>query len=535
MVDVTVEDLAAVGLVRDQPGYKLHPSAWTYAENIRFNDKRAKALSGTSSAYGALLGKPYFLMPAIGSGGTKFTIYSDLVKVYATDGTAHAEITGATTPAATAAKNWSGCTLGGIPIISDGATAPQTWVPNLANDLANLTNWPVNSFARVIRAFGPNLVALGPKFGGVQYPHGILWSHPADPGAYPSSWDITDPTKDAGLTELSDAWAGTVQDGVMLGGQMFIYKERATWAMRRVGGQKIFDFLPYMETSGILGPRCAALTGDGKWHFVASGDNVLVHNGSNTIIPLLDDRMRKTVFNAIDSANFANSFVFAHPTQNEMWFCYPENGATAPTRALIWNYKQGGIQEGELGTLAEATVHFQCAVSGDVSASGLGIWSALTDTWDALTPSWSSTARQQLLIGNTVGSLIEIMDTSASRSGTAYKTTLQRLGIGLIGMRAANSQNAKGVLVTDFTKSKFVSRIWIDAEGQSFNVRLGQQANVDGPVTWTDPSLFTPGTDKFLDFEVTGMALAVEFSHPTRSGWEILSYKFEMFVNGRFA
>lgn len=534
MADFTIEDLASVGLVRDQPGYKLHQSAWTQAENIRFADKRVKSLSGTSQAFGSLSGKPYFMLPAIGAGGTRFTIYGDLTKVYATDGTTHAEITGATTPAATAAKSWSGCTLGGIPVISEGTKAPQTWVPNLANDLADLTNWPANSAAKIIRAFGPYLMAFGPKKGGTTYPHGIWWSHPADPGAYPSSWDETDETKDAGFVELSDADAGTIQDAMMLRGQMYIYKENATWVMRLVGGKAIFSLDSFLERSGIFSTRCVGMTGDGRWHFVVTGDNVIVHNGSSTVLPLLDDRMRRTLFNAIDSTHYDNSFVFTNPNANEMWFCYPEVGSTQPTRALIWNYVQGKISEGQLGALSEATVSHVCAAIGDVSTAGLGIWSALSSTWDDLAYQWSTTARRQVLLGDIANTKIHVLDASMTRSGSAYTCTLQRTGIGLIGIRSQNSANMAGTLVTDFTKQKLVTRIWCDAMGTAFRVRLGAQSRVNGPVTWAGYKTFTPGTDLYLDFVVQGLAIAVEFSSITGSGWELLSYKLEQTVLGRF-
>src|SRR5258706_476813 len=80
-------------------------------------------------------------------------------------------------------------------------------------------------FAKIIRSFGPYLLALNVTKGANIYPHMVKWGHPADPGSVPSSWDETDETKDTGEKDLPDVTAGVIQDGLPLQGNFYVYKE----------------------------------------------------------------------------------------------------------------------------------------------------------------------------------------------------------------------------------------------------------------------------------------------------------------------
>jgi hypothetical protein len=341
MPEIEIGDLNTVGLIRDQEGNWLPPEALTFAMNMRSVPDGMERIGGQLSVFGTPPVPPHFAM-VVQSSTNVFWLYTSLNKAYVWNGSTHSDITrllGDYTASET--RQWNGTLLGGVPILNDGQDDPQYWSAlNPATKLAILPNWLPNTKCAVMRSFGPYLIALNTLEGGVNFPHTLIWSHPADPGTVPASWDFTDPTRDAGRSQLPDVGAGVIMDGLPLRGHFYIYKEGSTWRMTQVGGQFVFNFDTFLETSGILGPRCVCLTGDGQNHVVATQDDIIVHNG-NTANSILTNRYKKYLANAIDTNNFRNSFIFANPFRDEVIFCYPEAGFLNPNRALIWNYKNG--------------------------------------------------------------------------------------------------------------------------------------------------------------------------------------------------
>ena len=354
MAEFDINDIASIGSVRDVPPHMLPPEAWTLALNMRYVDEGLEALEGWAQVFGTPLFPPHFSMP-VAAPAQNYWLYTSLDHAAAYDGTTHADITrlsGIYT--ANGSWEWNGTMLGGIAIVNNGNDAPQYWpTATLATKLANLPNFsgytsvlpvsPVTTHvvrAKVIRAFGPFLIAIYITDNGVTYPHRLRWSHPADPGGVPISWDVTDPTKDTGELDLPDVASGVLLDALPLGSNMYLYKEASIWKMRFVGGQQIFDIgqAAWIATLGLLAPRCVCLTGDGQKHVLATQDDIIWHNG-NTIQSILSRKQRRRLQNDMDTNNFHRSFMFANPFNNEVWFCYPSQGNIEPDRALIMNSK----------------------------------------------------------------------------------------------------------------------------------------------------------------------------------------------------
>jgi len=336
----------------------------------------------------------------------------------------------------------------------------------------------------------------------------------------PSSWDITDPTKDAGETDLPDVYAGLIRDGLPLRGNFYIYKDGSIWRMAFVGGAFKYNFQVFSETAGILAPRCATLVTDGTQHVVATQDDVISHNG-NSVQSLLDRRMRRTLFNAIDNTNYANSFMFTNPFSNEIWFCYPEQGQTNPSRALVWAYK-----EGQFGALSEKTVNFRNATQGIIESSSSATWTTNTDTWDTDSSQWSQATRRKVVLCGTDATKFYQLDEGTTDAGTAISATLQRIGLSVVG------KDRRGEWVTDFNSRKFVTRVWITASGGPINVRVGYQNVPDGAVVWSDTKVFNTTTDKWVDVTVSGVAIAIEFSAAVH--FRVSSYMLELDVIGEY-
>lgn len=526
MAEVDINDLASLGVINDVKPYMLPPEAWTLALNMRYRDGAPESLLGWAQIFGALPQAPHFLMP-IDTVATNYWLWASLTRIYAYDGATHDNITRAVGGDYNAGetRNWNGTILGGIPIFNNGVDVPQFRANMTAGTkFADLTNWPGNLRARVIRAFGPYLMAFGLTEAAVVKPHTILWSHPADPGSIPSSWDSTDPTKDAGRKDLEDVNSGIIIDALPLSSAMYIYKGTATWRALTIGGRFIFDFKPFLTTSGILAPRCVALTGDGKKHCVVTQDDMIWHDGNRTI-SILDDRQRTRLFGEIDTLNFTNSFLFCNPLASEMWFCYPTQGNTNPNKALIWNYKEGG----EKGVISFADgITFRNAAVGDIEGDSDELWSDGTDEWDEDTGPWSEFSRRRVVLAGADASKFYNMDKGSARDGVSFTQTLQREGLSIIGRKRT------GQWIEDHQRRKLLGRLWPKVTGSSINIRLGSAELVDGPVTWGPSVLFDPTVKNAADNDpISGAALAIEFSNASKS-WRLDGYKMDLMLLGNF-
>lgn len=515
---VEINDLASLGVIRDVEAYMLPPEAFSFGENVRFYDKGAERLTGRTQVFGTPTVAPHFALP-VSSPSQTYWMYTSLTKAYVYDGVSHTNITRAAGDyTGTETREWNGTLFGGVPILNNGVDAPQFWSAlNPATPLAALTNFPASTTARVMRAYGPYLLALDvTKSTGTRYPHMVKWSHPADPGSIPVSWDNTDPTRDAGEKDLQDVNAGIILDGLPLGGNFFVYKEGSMWRMTHIGGQFIFDFKPFLETAGILAPRCVTISADGLRHFVATQDDIIMHNGSSAQ-SVLEEKYKKHLVNVIDISNFMNCFMFTNPFKDEVWFCFPESGSTQPNRALIIPKR---------GAISEAEVNFRNAAIGIIESASADTWASVTGTWATYVGPWSQSNRRKVVLCGTASTKFWELDSGITNDGTAFVATLQRVGLSVEGRKR------NGDWIVSYDSDKLVVRTWIKASGGPINIRIGSQEVVDGAVSWSATTAFDPTAEKYVDIVVSGKAIAIEFSAAVP--FRIMGYKVEGEIVGEF-
>ena len=523
--EVDINDLASHGVINDVPGYMLPPEAWTQGLNIRFWNGAPETVLGWESVFGTPIEAPHFIMP-IPTQATNYWIYAGATKIMLYDGSNHTDISrsvgGAYTMTDT--RNWNSTMLGGIPIFNNTNDVPQYRADmSVPTKFENLPNWPSTLRAKVIRAFKPILLAFNLTDSGVSLPHTVQWSHPADPGTIPSSWDPADPTKDTGRKDFEDTNAGILRDALPLGGTLFVYKDNSTWRGVHVGGRDVFDWKPLYETSGILAPRCVSITGDGARQFVVTQDDAIFHKGGEPT-SILDKRQRSTLFGEIDTTNYINSFMFPMPLRNEMWFCYPTIGNTHPNKAMVWNYREGG----ERGVISFVDgITFRNAAIGNLEGDSSELWSTGTDNWDEDTGPWSEFTRRRVVAVSPSANKFYNLDRGNTQDGVSYTSTLQRTGLGIIG------KNRAGPIV-DFQKRKLLQRLWPKIQGGSVSVRFASQELVDGPITWGPPVSFDPSLSRVTDNNpIAGAAIGFEVSQAGLF-WRMDGYKLQVEQLGIF-
>lgn len=526
MASIDIGDLASLGVINDVPAYMMPPEAWTLGLNIRFSNGAPESVLGWEGVFGTPFMAPHFLM-MIPTQSTNYWLYAGATKIALFDGTTHSDISRAVGGAYNMAetRDWNGTLLGGIPIFNNGTDVPQ-FRTNMtaATKFADLTNWPATWRAKVVRAFKYHLLAFNLTKAGVSQPHTLNWSHPADPGTIPSSWDDTDPTVDAGIKDFEDVNAGILRDALPLGGTMYIYKDNSTWKANYIGGRDIFAFDTLYETSGILAPRCVAITGDGARQVVVTQDDMIYHRGGEPV-SILDKRQRARLFAEMDTVNYLNSFLHPVPSRNEMWFCYPSTGNTNPNRAMIWNYREGG----ERGVISFADgITYRNAVIGNVEGDSSELWSDGTDTWDEDTGPWSEFSRRRVVCASPDSNKFFNFDRTNTRDGVAFTSTLQRIELGLTG------KTRQGNPVVDFQIRKLLQRLWPKIQGGPVNIRLASQELVEGPVTWGPVAEFDPAVTRAADNDpISGAALGFEVSGSSRF-WRMDGYKMDITQLGNF-
>ncbi len=522
---VEVDDLTKSGAIQDEPSYQIPPEGFSTSMNMRDFGGGVQLVGGMTQVFGsgALSDAPTFTLYV--SGPTQpWWLWASNTKIFVWDGTTNTDITrtsgGAYT--ATSPKQWNGTVFGGIPIMNNGQDIPQFWNSySNATKMAGLTNWPSGFTCRVIRSFLSYLVGLNITSGGSNKPHLILWSTEASPGNLPATWNVADPTQDAGEEDLSDTISGQIFDGGELNGQFMIYKENSIWRMSFVGGTFIWDFKSFLETSGILATRCFALTGDGRHHVVLTQDDIIQHNGL-LVESILDRRYRSYLFNQIDSVHYDESFVWSNPLFNEIWFCYPLAGSPVVNHALVWNYKYNTLRE-----MDNTIVNFQSAAIGNVPSSAGVIWSAQTLNWNQDNSPWSATDRHRVVVTNNVSKKILKNESSFLNDGALYTGLLERVALAIIGRKRS------GEWIEDFETKKLLQKLWPKVQNGPISIQVGYQDLVNGPISWGAIQAFDPMSQMWVDGVLgAGRAVAVRFY--SNKNWRLDGYKLDMALLGKY-
>lgn len=520
--EIDLNELGTPGVIADIKGYLLPPEAWTYGHNVRAVDGAMVSISGQDQVFGTPGVAPHFILPVKDASST-YWLYTSLTKAYVYDGATHTDITRTVGGDYTApdTRYWNGTIIGGVPVLNNGNDAPQYWSSyNPAQALQPLTAWPAGYKARVIRAFDQQLIAFGLNKSGTDLPHSYLFSHSADPGSLPSSWDITDATKDTGENAFPDVDSGIIVDANMLRGAMYVGKENGIWRLLRIGGRFIFDAKTYLETFGLIAPRCMTNVGRLGQQTLWGADDILIHNGASQE-SILDRKWRRTLFSRIDGDNYHNCFSFDNTSKNEVWFCYPTNGQSHPDQALIWNYKDG--------SLTTTDVNFRNVATGFVSGSDIAWDDELLQTWnEEEIQIWDVGSMRRQILAQTDATMFSALDNTTTRNGSPYTCTLQRTGLSLLGRKRS------GEWIVDHKIKKLFTRVWPKIVGDPVYIRIGSQDLVDGIVTWGTQQLFNPATDMYIDVHMSGRAMAIEFSTTSAASWRLDGYKVEYSKLGNF-
>lgn len=508
---VRIGEVGAIGVNQDLSAHELPPNAWTDAQNIRFLDGYAYQFLGHGEVYSSPSLKPQHVMPC-NVAGARYWIYATAGKTFCvtiSGGVAvHTDITHLT-PRTGVVNQWTSTLLSGIPILNSGDTTnvPMSWDLNLSNKFVNLANWPANTYCKSLRSFRNYLVALNVTKSGTNYPFMVKWSHPADPGSVPVSWDPADATKDAGETDLAEGYDPII-DGMQLRDSFMIYKEASCWRMDFVGGVYVFRFSKVLGTSGALNRNCIVEV-DG-FHVVLTGSDVIMHDGQQAI-SILDKATRRYLFQNIDVNGSGLCFVFKNPFFNEVYICYPAIGASSCTKAMVFNYKDKTVSFREMPNVNHAAF-------GPADNGLTGNWAQDAAPWGSDLTAWDgpdfvpSTARAIMASDNTK---LYMMDASASFDGVIPSAYLERRGLSL----GAPEQ----IKLVRGIRPRIVGNV-----GETVNIKIGASNDPFADPTWGPTMAHTIGSTVANDCLVSGRYIAVRLETGTAYQFRLDSYDLDV-------
>lgn len=500
------------GWAPDIDGMDAADKIWTSASNARFNNGYLQPFEGDAKIYDPPSVVPYGVFP-VRTSSADLWAYMSLTKAYAVSNAGtHYNITRAAGDyTATADTKWTGGALTGFLIFNNANDVPQSWNGDTGTAAANLANWNSNWKCKAIRPLRNFLVALNITKTSTTYPVMVKWSHAADPGTLPSSWDEADATKFAGEQDIGDA-DGVLVDLVPLSDLGVIYSTNSYHAMQYIGGTYVWRFTKLSGQAGALSQNCVVRYPGG--HLVLTQGDVVIHNGGEPT-SIVESRIKRNLFNSLDTTNYARSFVVHNHGRSEVWICIPESGQSSCTKAYVWNYAQNswGVRD-----LTTAT----CGNDGPLAVSQAATWADLTGTWDTFTWTWDrgtiDPSKRRLVLGS-VGTKLYVVDSATSYDGSNPPMYVERTGLSL-GRP---------------DRVKLIKAIYprVDAaQGMTLNVRIGGSLTADGPYTWTASTPYTVGTSLAVYGLVSGRYIGVKLESTAGSQWRCRSLDIEYEITG---
>lgn len=515
MAYVNIPNVGSIGVIKDLSAHEISDSAWTDAKNVRFLDGMAYQFYGHGQVYGTPSNIPQHVF-ALTISGARYWIYLTAANAYAVTNTGGSTVTTNithATPRTGVVNQWTGTLLSGIPVVNVGDTThvPMSWDLNVANDFVDLANWPAGVYCKSLRAYKNFLVALNCTKAGVSKPFMVKWSHPADPGSVPSSWDETDATKDAGEVDLAEG-QDPIVDGFQLRDSFMIYKESSIWRMDFVGGQSVFRFSKVLGNSGAINRNCIVEV-DG-FHVVLTGSDVIVHDGQSAT-SVLDKQTRRDLFLNIDADNVGKCFVFKNPYFNEVFICYPTVGSTVCTKAVVWNYKDKTVSFRDLPNVNHANygaVDNSLVSTFDSDSAPFDSDLTLFDSGDFV----PSTAR--VLMASSDNKLF-MLDASSSFDGAIPSAYIER----------------RGLSFGEPDKIKLIRGIRpriVGNTGYTVQIQVGWSNDPYADPTYSATMTHTIGTTVANDCFVSGRYIAIKISTGTGFQWRLDSYDIDVELGG---
>jgi len=500
------------GLCVDRQATTVPPTVWTAASSIDFRNGVARRCTGYAAIGGNMtVCAPRFLLPAnageqanllasaslVFYAGTPYAGAPLQIGAVNTSAAIHVNVTPAPWVAGPGvAGQWTGGYVNRIPFLNHPGYAPVQGLAAISagtpfiNQLDWVAVYGAGVTALAMRSFNRHLFALGQvTLAGPYYDGDFLaWSNAFTGLAWPATpWNPVAGSQ-AGNVVLTGG--GALVDAVPLGQILAIYKQRAIWGARYVGGNYVYDFKQLVDGVGALSQNCIAAAGNR--HYFLTHDDVMVWDGSSDPISAIDGKTKNVLVNQITDANYANCWAAYMPRQREVWVCIPASGSTYPSLAIVIDVDTGYCGVRTFSSIAHAA--YEREGTAVLTGKQGNMVLAYHDASGA---------------GN--GRLFQ-MDSAdtANGSGLVSQVSRQYLDLGYPGV----------------VKKVLWVRPWVKPLSgvPVITCQVGGTQRADQSISYTGSGTYTTGTTDKVDVIVNGRFLSFNFAATSGVGWEISGF-----------
>ncbi len=505
------------GIVADLPAFEVAPDFYTTGNNVHFRSGFAERTKGHAEVYTGILSElRNILNTQVGS--DNFWVYQGINTSHVVVSATHTAITiAAGLTSVTAPNSWTTGLLGGVYFANNGTDTPMYWDGIPANKMLVLPNFPAATTVKAMRAFKYHLIGMHVSDGSGEFPTKVIWSHAAAPGAIPTTWAAA-ATNQAGDSQLSQT-PGPIIDGFQLRSSFILYKQNSAYIMDFVEGNNIFNIRPSNIGHGVLSRNCIA-PWNGKHVLVTDGD-IRVTDGTNSET-IIDNRMRKFLFDQLDQDNYESIFIVPLQKENEIWVCFPSSGNTFCDIALVWDGVANAWGVREIPLIAHAN---NGIISDTTPSNIINDNTEIIDTQlQKINQQNFSLAENSLVLaksddGTPTDSQFLEVDSGTTFDGTLITATIAKYS----------------VTFDEPNRVKFVRRVVphvVAAAGTIINFRIGSQFDSSDSISWETTQTFTVGTDTDIKTLVNGKLISFEFSTNTNNTWQLVGFDVEADLKG---
>lgn len=501
------------GLNTDTPPYDLPDNMLTTAKNFRCDNKTLTSNNIFSKTFALKDNAPIKSIYITSEGGGYWVIVNktSITKILASemDVTPDSYSAGSGPIVSVAA-------LADIPIVNNSGTKPYFMLPSSAKFMPlpwdKSKDWAAaNQTCDVMVSHKQFLFALSITDNGIHHPTTLRWSHPADVGAVPVSWDPTDTTKAAGITTLGGN-GGNIIAALPMRDSLVIYRSNGISIADYVGGQYVWKIRHVQTGVGILTPDAVADVNG--LHFFVSNGEVYSFDG-NSIFPIANDRVAKQL-NQIDEQSIQMLFVVHDQTDKSVMIFMPINNAKGCNLCLIYNYASNAWT-----TIEVPPTKF--AGYGTI-AGNIKTWDASTGSWDEAGNTWEA---------NTSAPSNKTVVTISTEDDSAYNLLSLKPINGFENLTFNSIIERTDLSIGEPEHVSTIQRIYPYISGVGkVNFQVGSQMYPGAPVLWKPVQVFDINNERKIDIRTTGLYHAFRISSDGSSSYSISGLAIEYIDGG---
>lgn len=502
-----------LGVNLDVDPVEVPDNYWTETSNMVPVVGKMTRARGYSEIYATPLFGPTFVMftPQLGD---PFWLYANANNVAVIDPSQlHTDITPASLTSPVAENGWSGGNLNGLAVINSVENEPYYWFNGIGTEALPLPGQRASTRYYVMRPFKYHLIGLGVTDPSGDFKDALHWSDAADPGQIPASW-VPTPENEAGDNILADE-NGAIIDGLALRDAFYIYKQDSVYEMTYIGGSAVMRFRKVFGTTGILARNCVVRVKG--THIVLGNGDIYRHDGQN-IESIIDGKLRKAFFAAIDDNAFENSFAVYNEPSEEVWFCVPLTGSTRPDLAAVYH-----VTTGEWG--------YRAIPDSDFAATGIAGEQQASDTWDDAIGEWNQNTN--LWLNNTIARTEDSIVIADSQKNKFY---LGNDGVSADGEAYRATVGKLGMAIDDPQREKAIRRVWprINApDAATFTIELFNQRDPMSALEQVAKRTFQVGTTG-VAVNCNARYLGLRIYCDDLVDWDIAGVDIEYMPRGNF-